>query len=101
AGFDSVVAAQRIVEAKHGDRGAQHIHGRELAGHHQEIVDLFRNVPVAYEVRLQSIQFGLLRQTAVPKQIDDLLKGCTVGQGVDVEALVTEDSAISIDKTNI
>src|SRR5258708_38155734 len=37
----------------------------------------------------------------MPKQVDDLFKCCAVGQGVDVEALVTEDSAISIDKTNV
>ena len=57
--------------------------------------------PVANQLRLQRVQFRLLGQLAVPKQVDHFLKRRVIGQGVDVITLVTEDSQISIDETDI
>ena len=61
----------------------------------------FRYRPVADQVRLQRVQLGLLGQLAVPKQVDHFLKRRVFSQGVDVITLVTEDSQISIDETDI
>ena len=36
------------------------------------------------QVGLQSVQFGLLGQAAVPKQVDDFLKRRVIGQRMDV-----------------
>ncbi len=41
--------------------------------------------PVANQLGFQRVQLGLLRQLAVPKQVDHFLKLGVVGQSVDVK----------------
>ena len=101
AGFDGVVARLGIVQPQHGNRGAQNVHRRAFRNLAQKLDDLARDRAVADQVRLQRIQFRLLRQAPVPEQIDYLFKGRVVGQGVNVIALVTEDSPISVNETNV
>ena len=96
-----VVARFRIVQPQHRYRRAQHVHGRAFGHLPQKLDHFLGNRPVSNQLRLERVQFRLLRQLAVPKQVDHFLKLGVFGQGMDIETLVTQDPEISIDETNI
>ncbi len=100
-GLDGIVARLRIVEPQHRYRRAQHIHRRACRHFPQKLDHLFGYRTVANQIRFERVQLGLLRQLAVPQQEDHFLKRRVFGQGVDVITLVTQDSQISIDETDI
>ncbi len=96
-----VVARLGIIERQHGHRGAQHVHGRGFRNLAEKLDYLFRDWPVLNQIGFERIQLRLLGQLAVPEQVDHFFKRRVLGQGVDVVALVTQDSQIPIDETDI
>ena len=95
------VPRQRIVQAQHRHCGAQHVHRRGVGHGCQKVLNGLRNGPVLDQVLLQIVQFGLVRQPAVPEQEDDFLKGGVVGQRMDVVAVIGKNAGFSIDVTNV
>ena len=88
-----------IRKRQHRNRGAQHMHRRAFRIALQERFDLRRNRAIRHQRGLQLIELRLLGQLAVPQQVDDFLERGVLGQRLDTEALVAEQSRIAIDKT--
>ena len=91
-----------IVQAEHGDGGAQHVHGVGLGNAAQEIHHLrpaARAAATRSFFRLSSSAcFG---QPAVPKEENHLLENSVIRQRVDVIAAVAENAQISVDVTDL
>ncbi len=100
-GFHRIVASLGIVQAQHGYRGAQDVHGRGFGTLPKKFDDFLGNRAVANQARLERIEFRLLGKATVPEEINDLFKSGVVGQGMNVITLIAEDSTVPIDETNI
>ena len=66
ARFDGIIAFFGIVQAEHGNRGAQHIHGSAFGHFSQKLGHFFGNRARLDQVRLQRVELRLLGKSPVP-----------------------------------
>ena len=90
-----------IVQAQHGNRRAQNIHGSAAGDAPQEVDHGAGQPPLRGQIRLQLGQLARLGQPSIPEKEDSFLEDGVVRQGMNVIAAVAENTQVSVDVANL
>ena len=90
----------RIVKPKHGNSGADHVHGiRILWGRINEIDNAARQLAMRPKLAGALLQFLTIRKPIIPEQEDHFLVADFPGQLVDIVTAINQLSFVANDVT--